>query len=404
MAPSLARAESGKGITIEPGLLQKSSQGRQASPELMLLEAVERADLAKVTFVTISPDGKFLYARLAGNPGTLIVFARDLETGKLTHVQTFDGQPELAGAACVELSPDARLAVVVAFQSRNAILYRRDAESGRLTQLDIAVRNPAQDMEFPVSAKFSPDGKFVAIADDGGRSEAGGVRVFRVYGEKLLEAGFDQGRNRCYSGARTVAFHPDGKTLFVTSCRPGALVVTDFDRETGATKVRQTIWAPGAGGNDISKPDVGGISGVRGVVHLVVSKKGRFIITCAGRFGGETGLTSFKFGDDGHLSFAHGVKSSGKNFLGGNTVALSPDERSGFATGTISGVVACARFDPTTGSLVPSGFVPDGGPPGGPGENVMGAAGITVSPDGRFVYVATEDKSAISIFERKPSP
>jgi hypothetical protein len=39
--------------------------------------------------------------------------------------------------------------------------------------------------------------------------------------------------------------------------------------------------------------------------------------------------------------------------------------------------------------------VPDGGPGGG-----LGAAGVGISPDGRFVYIATEDKKAVAVFQR----
>jgi DNA-binding beta-propeller fold protein YncE len=39
--------------------------------------------------------------------------------------------------------------------------------------------------------------------------------------------------------------------------------------------------------------------------------------------------------------------------------------------------------------------IPDGGKGGG-----YGATGIGISPDGRFVYVATEDKKTVSIFRR----
>ena len=42
--------------------------------------------------------------------------------------------------------------------------------------------------------------------------------------------------------------------------------------------------------------------------------------------------------------------------------------------------------------------VPDGGPQGPPGTN--GAAGVTSSADGKFVYVATEDRKTLSVFRR----
>ncbi len=392
-APAKPAAPARPITPVKPASVQKPA----SNGELTLIEAVNRSDLAKVVRTALSPDGKFLYAT-CWNPGSLVVFSRDLQTGKLTHVQTIGKKPALAGATDLDLSPDGRFAVVVAFHSKNAILFHRDPHSGKLTQLDIAARK-GKEMEFPVGATFSPDGKFVCIADDGGKPGPGAVCVFRVDHDKLVDAGMDQGRNRCYSGARSVVFHPDGKTLFVACSRPGSLVVADFNRETGAIKVRQILSADNIGGHDFSKPEVGAVTGISGLSDVVLSADGRFATTCSGRFRGETAVTSFKYGDDGNLSFVQSARSSGAGFFGGNQLAVSPDGRSVYAAGTLSGVIACAARDPHTGKLTRRGFVPDGGPPGEPGKT-RGAAGVTISADGRFVYVATEDKSTLSVFER----
>ena len=298
------------------------------------------------------------------------------------------------------LSPDGRFAVVAAFQSKNIILLRRDAQSGKLEWLELAPRK-GQDVEFPNAATFSPDGKFICVADDGGQSGEGRVRVYRLDGERLVDAGFDLGRDHCYRTARSLAFHPDGKTLFVASCRPGALVVADFDRENGAVKVRQILWAARNGGRDFSKADVGEVTGIQGINDVVTGPDGRFVTTCSGRFGGLTSVASFRYQDDGHLTFVQAVKSSTGKFAGGNQLAVSPDGRSVYAAGTLSGVVACASRDPATGTLTPRGVVPDGGPQGGGGKT-NSPAGVTISHDGKFVYVATEDNSSISIFRRNP--
>ncbi len=179
---------------------QQRPAGKSAtSGELEFVEAVQRGDLAKVVRTELSPDGKFLYA-ICWNPGALLVFARDLGTGRLTHVQTIDGNPDLAGATGLALSPDGSFAVSVAFRSKAVILYRRDSKSGELTRLESAPRNP-KDVEFPVAATFSPNGKFVCIADNGAQSTSGGVRVYRLEGEKLVDVGMDEGRGRCFQGA-----------------------------------------------------------------------------------------------------------------------------------------------------------------------------------------------------------
>jgi 6-phosphogluconolactonase (cycloisomerase 2 family) len=380
-----------------PIVEQKAKAPTASSADLTLIASVGRNDLAKVVRTALSPDGKFLYAT-CWKPGSVVVFARDGQTGMLTHVQTIDNKIDLRGATGLALSPDGRFAVVPAFQSKNIILLRRDDQSGKLEWLELAPRN-TQDVEFPNAATFSPDGKFVCIADDGGRSGAGGVRIYRLDGQRLIDIGFDHGRNDCYRTARGLAFHPDGKTLFVASCRPGALVVSDFDRGNGELKVRQILWSARTGGRDFSKADVGEVTGIQGVNDVVTGPDGRFVTTCSGRFGGPTSVASFRYQDDGHLTFVQAVNSSTGKFAGGNQLAVSPDGRSVYAAGTLSGVVACAGRDPATGTLTPRGVVPDGGPQAGAGKT-LSPAGVTISHDGKFVYVATEDKSAISVFRR----
>jgi 6-phosphogluconolactonase (cycloisomerase 2 family) len=387
------------GDSAQPIQRAKTQKEPQSAPpaELTLIEHVRRSDLAKVVRTELSPDGKFLYA-ICWNPGTLVAFSRDLRTGKLTHIQTVGDNPELAGGTGLALSPDGRFAVVAAFRSKAIILFRRDHDSGKVTRLAPADQN-GQNIEFPVAATFSPDGKFVCVADHGARPGSGAVRVYKLEGEKLIGAAMDQGRNDCYSSARNLAFHPNGKTLFVASWRPGSLVVADFNRDTGAVKVRQVLWAASNGDRDFSKSDVGEVAGIQGVIDVVTGPDGRFVTTSSGRFGGPTAVTSFKYGDDGLLSFVKGEKGSGARFSGGNQLAVSPDGKSIYAAGTLSGMIACVARDPQTGNLTPGGVIPDGAPPGEPGKT-MSPSGITISPDGKFVYVATLDKNAISIFRR----
>ncbi len=205
-----------------------SAQRSAASGELTLIDTVSRNDLMKVVRTEFSPDGKFLYAT-CWNPGALVTFARDVQTGKLTHVQTIAGNPELAGAGGLTISPDGRLAVVTAFQSKAVILFGRDAKSGELTRLEAAPRN-AQDVEFPVAATFSPDGKFVCIADNGAGSRFGGVRVYRLEGEKLVDAGMNDGRDRCFQGARSLAFQPRWQDVIRGELCPGRLGRRRFRR------------------------------------------------------------------------------------------------------------------------------------------------------------------------------
>jgi 6-phosphogluconolactonase len=376
---------------------------------LSLVESVTRNDLQKVVSATISPDGKFLYASM-WNPGSLIVFARDQKTGKLDHAQTLDDRNRLAGATSISLSRDGRLAIAAAFRSKALVLYRREAGTGRLTLSDSPVlKGPG--MAFPVMAAFSPDAKYVCVADDDGSRDLdrAALWTFRINDDKIEYVATDQGRSNCYYGSRGLAFHPDGKTVFVACCRPGSLVVADRDPETGKTSPRQILWANAIGSTDYSKPEVGDVPGILGVMSVATSPDGKFVYTCSGRFGGESAVAAFQFGDDGRLAFLQKY-SNGSNgelvgFEGGNQLAISPDGLNLYAAATVSGVVACFRRDPKTGNLTHLETLPDGGQAGGGFlrvSNTLGAAGFGISPDGQYVYVATEDKNTLSVFKREP--
>ena len=69
-----------------------------------------------------------------------------------------------------------------------------------------------------------------------------------------------------------------------------------------------------------------------------------------------------------------------------------------YAAATGTGSVASFRRDAATGKLTYLETIPDCAEGG---QN--GAAGISVSPDNKFVYVATEDRKTISIFKRDQS-
>ena len=210
-------------------------------------------------------------------------------------------------------------------------------------------------MRFPVQAAFSPDSKSVVVLDDAGEGDdaPGAVDTFRVKDGKLELAGTDKGKDGCYSGARGMAFHPNGKFLLVAAYRGSALVLADRDALTGVTSVRQVV-----------KDDEGPVHGLAGAFGVVVSSDGRHAYISSGRFGGDNAVSAFRLGDAGKLEFIQEFIDGGgelQGFRAGNHLAISPDGLNVYAAATGTGSVASFRRDPATGKLTYLETIPDCG-------------------------------------------
>lgn len=375
------------------------SQGIHAenkpSQALVHVESFQRGDLDAVTSVVVSSDGRFLYAS-AYQAASHVVFSRDQKTGKLTHLQTIQDRQRLSGATALRLSRDEKYAVTAAFRSKAVTLYARDKKTGKLSFLDSKAQGADVDeefsgLDFTIEAQFSPDGKFVYALDD-----AGGVTSFRLTATKdntelQYETPF---RHNDLRGARGMAHHPSGQFVFVACKTAHTVVALRRDPKSGKLTIA-----------DIVRDDANGVTGLHSAFGVDVSKDGKFVYSVSGQHGNGKDNCVGVFGfdsDKGKLSrvqevYPAKIELDGirKPFNGGNEIVLDPAQRKLYACATASGGLAAFDRDPKTGKARLVQLLQD--------RELLGwVSGLAVSPDGRFVYTASEKVDSIAVFGQKP--
>lgn len=341
-------------------------------------------DLGGVVDLTISADGRFLYAA-AFHGSTLSVYRRDGGSGQLHPVQCLRKGEGMNGVISIRLSPDQRYAVTAAMRSEAVALFQRNPGTGELELLHVARRREGfPGLTFAVRAAFAPDGTHVYALSGG---TEGGVTALRLTPEGRLEWLQALADPSTRGGSRALSLLPDGRTIVAVNYRSHMLTVLARDPDTGGVSVRQRL---GQG--------EGGVDGLDGPFGVTSSPDGKFVYVCSGRFTGDDGVSVFQV-RDGNLVLAQSLLNGheGLVFVGGNEVVVAPDGLNVYATATRSGTLACFARDPQTGKLRLRQAFKSDNPSAGP-------AGLTCSPDGRFVYVPLEAAKGISIYRRELAP
>jgi 6-phosphogluconolactonase (cycloisomerase 2 family) len=363
---------------------------KRAEVGLRLASQIRHASLRGAVTLALSPDGRFIYVP-GFNANAVNVFKRDAATGGLEHVQSLFDREQLDGVVRLRLSPDGKFAVAPSFRAKSVALFSRDAETGKLTLESTRPHEEEGELKFakPVEAIFSTDGKFVYAADD----PLGIVVVFKVSeGKRLDFVESFAGERGCFAGARGITAHPDGKTLYVGSRQPGTLSVLDRNVDTGKLAIRQLI-----------RDEEGDVHALAGATSAQVSPDGKFVFSLSGRFEGDNAIGVYQVGADGKLALLqefNADKGDIKDFRGPSDLIISPDGGYVFVSGNTSCSLACFTRDKTTGKLT---YVTTLQSVGTGKDADLGANGLKITADGKFLYLAIENASAISVFERTNS-
>lgn len=231
------------------------------------------------------------------------------------------------------------------------------------------------------------------------------------------------------AGAEALAVSPDARSVYVAG--EGAVVTLARDRATGALYPALSPSTRACIGSSASSPCAAKDAALDGADALAVSTDGRFVYVGASN---TATVSAFARGRHGVLTpLAHSVRGGYSGCVAGvapagvpqprcrahlqalngvDALAISPDGRYlyavsyGLSPGTDS--VVTLQRDPRSGALKPL--------PGTQGclqslpgsgchalAGLEGASAITISGDGRFVYIASELSGAVRGFLRNSS-
>ncbi len=364
-------------VAAFPFLIPMVACGAEDS-ELGEVQTVTLPNLQGVTSVTITKEGKFVYAA-AFQASAISVFERDAETGKLTSRDVLQGA-EYNSAICIRLSHDENYAAAAHLFSSMVTLFKRDPATGSLTKLSAISESKEEPhgLQTAVDVEFSGDDHFLYVAS------SGGLGVFKVEDGQLNFVQYEQGNDKLH-GVRGCALSPDGRWVYAAAGDPGVLGVFRRDETTGKLSQVQLLKD---GDDDIAS--------LAGAFRVAPSADGRQLYVSSGRFQGDQAVSAFEVQPDGSLKILQqfiNEKDDFTEFEGGNSLQVSPDGKMIVALTSVSDRIFRFSRDPSTGKLT---FVTSqqAGTFAEPG-----AAGLCFSHDGKFLYVADEKEGALQVYK-----
>ena len=393
--------------------------------------------------IAISPDGRHAYVAAYGS-NAVAIFARSARTGSLRQLPGRRGcighegagpcgsARALARPSAVAVSPDGRNVYVAASASGALAVFARDRQTGALRQLagpnGCISQRPGggcaggRALQEPVAVAVSPDGGHVYVAN---RRFPSAVAVLSRRNDGTLTQ--DSGPAGCISrgglagcvparalsSPEDVVVSRDSQSVLVASSGTKAVL----SLRTGPAGLTQPEGSAGCIANAGAEGCAMGHA-LQGPVELALAPDGRGLYVASSasdavsvlRRNRRTGELSQARGKPGCLSHSGG--GAGRCGVGRALdevwgIAVSPDGRNVYHVSAKVNAMGINRRDPATGRLTPlagrRGCFIRGGVLGCPeGRGLTVAVAVTVSPDGRNVYVASEDAylGAIAIFRR----
>lgn len=298
-------------------------------------------DLQNPFFLAVSPDHRFLYATDAahfGGPEASQV-ASYVITGRTGRLQRINAQ-SAGGIASCYLDVDATGAVLLAANfssgSVTSLPVQTDGRLQNAASLLSHSTNTEKDAKEKANAHsivVSPDNRFALAADLGidrilvyrldpttGRLEPNSAQPF-----VSLPAG---------SGPRHLAFHPNGRRVYVINEKLNTVTLFDYAPETAMLTARQTIPTLPAD-----------FTGKSYCADLKITPDGGFLY---GTNRGHDSIAAYRIGEDGTLTLLGFEPSLGK---GPQNLLITPDGRWLLCANMRGNNVAVFQIEARTGKL-----------------------------------------------------
>ncbi|GAB5405440.1 MAG: hypothetical protein Aurels2KO_36710 [Aureliella sp.] len=325
----------------------------------------------------LSRDGKHLYCA-AWRAGTIVSFEKH-GVASLEHIENTQ-DPLLAGVLKLALNGDGSVLACVCMRSNRISMFGRDKANGVLTMLG----SSEASLLWPVALSFSPDGKFLYVADAGGSSSSNAPSSLVVFDVSDPAAVREIARYDPEGavGLRNVLVSADGKNCYATCSTSGMVIVYERDKKSGELRHLQTNDLKGSGATMLD-----------GVHSCKVSHSGKRLYCISGRFRGVSGITVFERQSDGRLALARELKLESEEFSGGNDIVVSKDESLVIASGTTGNSIAIVQQDLSEPSLQLHSTLVNSGK-----INLLGVSGLQFGHDEDDLFVAAEDGSAVTAF------
>ncbi|TBU90035.1 putative Ig domain-containing protein [Phytopseudomonas dryadis] len=320
----------------------------------------------------LAPDDSQLY--VVGD-GTLQVYARDSASGALTLIDSLTlSDSDLASATSIVVSADGGLVYVAGDDGNNIVVYTRDADSGALSKLATLDSSTSGDLGGITELAVSSDGLSLYAS-----TSAGKVLAFQrdPADDSLSLVGAYATNSNGWDGGYSVTVSADGSAVYISVGNGWRVYAFTRDAASGALgDVRETSNSVGGNAKDAA-----------------VSPDGNYLYTV--NFSqGSSKVVIYAVGSDGSLTEL-GSMAAGVNLT---DIAVSADGQAVYALSGIGGntLIVYSR-DPATGLLTEVSRVASEAF----GSTLGGASNITVSADGRSVYVTDSDSGAIVVLSAR---